>query len=109
MTSPSFMSDEHSPTDPAERKSLDVVQRAVLSIILAFTFGSFAAVLALYLVLRGEQDLTHGDVVGLWVMSGLVGLATAAGILVINRRKPFSPWVLLGLLPMAASWYWIFH
>jgi hypothetical protein len=34
-------------------------------------------------------------------------LATTAAILLVNRRRPFSPWVLLGLLPMAISAPWI--
>jgi hypothetical protein len=40
-------------------------------------------------------------------MSGVLGLATAAAILLINRRRPYSPWVFLGLLPMAISAPWI--
>lgn len=109
MASDGYLSHEHSPENPAEARSLDVVQRAVLSILLGFVFGAFAAVLALYLVLRGDADLSHSDVVGLWVMSGIMGLITAAAILIINRRKLYNPLVFLGLLPMATSWYWIFH
>jgi len=90
-----------------EQRSLDLVQRVVMSVLLGVVFGSLAAVLALYLVLRGEEDLPHASVVGLWVMTGFFGLATAAGILLLNRRRPFSPWVLLGVLPFAASAYWI--
>ena len=48
-----------------------------------------------------------GDAVGLWVMSGFIGLVAAATILVINRRPPYAPWVALGLLPMAISAYWV--
>ena len=40
-------------------------------------------------------------------MSGVLGLVTAAAILLINRRRPYSPWVLLGLLPMGISAPWI--
>jgi hypothetical protein len=40
-------------------------------------------------------------------MTGVLGLATAAAILLINRRKPYNPLVLLGLLPMAISAPWI--
>lgn len=46
--------------------------------------------------------------IGLWVMVGVVGLLTAAAVLVINRRRPYSPWVALGLRPMAAVWFVIF-
>jgi hypothetical protein len=109
MAPDGWMTHEHFPHNEAEAKSLDIVQRVVLSVLLAFVFGALAAVLAVYLVVRGEQDLPHNDVVGLWVMSGVVGIVTAAAILVINRRKLYNPLVLLGLLPMAASWYWIFH
>jgi hypothetical protein len=36
-------------------------------------------------------------------MSGVLGLVTAAAILLVNRRLPYSLWVLLGLLPMIVS------
>ena len=90
-----------------DAKSLELTQRVILSVIVAVVFGSFSAVLAAYLAVRGDQDLPHFSVVGLWIMSGVMGLATAAAILLINRRRPYSPWVLLGLLPMAISTPWI--
>ena len=90
-----------------ENKSLDLVQRMIMSALVGVVFGSLAAVLALYLALRGDEDLPHASVVGLWIMTGLFGLATASAVLLLNRRRPFSPWVLLGLLPMAVSGYWI--
>ena len=90
-----------------ENKSLDLVQRVIMSALVGVVFGSLAAVLALYLALRGDADLPHNSVVGLWVMTGFFGLATAAAVLLLNRRRPYSPWVLLGLLPMAVSGYWI--
>jgi hypothetical protein len=90
-----------------EAKSLDLTQRVILSVIVAVVFGTFSAVLAAYLAVRGDQDLPHFSVVGLWIMSGVMGVATAAAILLINRRRPYSPWVLLGLLPMAISTPWI--
>jgi hypothetical protein len=86
-----------------EARSLDLVQRIIISALVAVVFGTFAAVLAF----RGDQDLPHFSVVGLWIMSGVLGLVTAAAILLINRRRPYSPWVLLGLLPMAISAPWI--
>jgi len=42
-------------------------------------------------------------------MTGVMGLLTAVAILMVNRRRPYSPWVLLGLLPMAVSAPWIFN
>ena len=90
-----------------EDASFDLVQRAVMSVLMGVVFGSFASVLALYLALQGPKDLVRVAVVGLWIMTGLFGLVTTAVILVINRRKPYAPWLLLGLLPMATSAYWI--
>jgi hypothetical protein len=88
-------------------RSLDVTQRVIVSALLGIVFGTFSAVLAAYLAIRGDQDLPHFSVVGLWIMTGVMGLATAAAILLVNRRRPYSPWVLLGLLPMIVSAPWI--
>lgn len=95
------------PRTAAEAKSLDVVQRVLVSLLLATVMGLISGMLALYLVLYGDKE--PGNVVGLWVMTGVIGLITAEAILLINRRRPYHPAVILGLLPMAASCYWIFH
>ena len=88
--------------------SLDFVQRMVVSALVAVVIGSLPMVLAAYLAIRGERDLPSSSVTGMWVMSGVIGLIVAAVVLLINRQRPYSPWVLVGLLPMTASWYWIF-
>ena len=98
---------DHATTRENEARSLDLVQRIIISALVAMVFGTFSAVLAAYLVIRGNQDLPPSIVTGLWVMTGVLGLATAATILLVNRRRPYSPWVLLGLLPMAISAPWI--
>jgi hypothetical protein len=90
-----------------EARSLDVTQRAIVSALVGIVFGTFSAVLAAYLAIRGDQDLPSFSVTGLWIMTGVMGLATAATILLVNRRRPYSPWVLFGLLPMAISAPWI--
>jgi hypothetical protein len=90
-----------------EARSLDVTQRAIVSALVGIVFGMFSAVLAAYLAIRGDQDLPSFSVTGLWIMTGVMGLATAATILLVNRRRPYSLWVLLGLLPMAISAPWI--
>ena len=100
------------PSDPvtrreSEARSLDLVQRIIISALVAVVFGTFSAVLAAYLAIRGDQDLPPSSVIGLWVMTGVLGLATAATILLVNRRRPYSPWLLLGLLPLVISAPWI--
>ena len=98
---------DHRMRQEHEARSLDVTQRAIVSALVGIVFGMFSAVLAAYLAIRGDQDLPSFSVTGLWIMTGVMGLATAATILLVNRRRPYSLWVLLGLLPMAISAPWI--
>jgi hypothetical protein len=100
-------SPDHRTRREDEARSLDVTQRAIVSALVGIVFGTFSAVLAAYLAIRGDQDLPSFSVTGLWIMTGVMGLATAATILLVNRRRPYSLWVLLGLLPMAISAPWI--
>jgi hypothetical protein len=92
-------SPDHRTRQENEARSLDVTQRAIVSALVGIVFGTFSAVLAAYLAIRGDQDLPSFSVTGLWIMTGVMGLATAATILLVNRRRPYSLWVLLGLLP----------
>ena len=83
-------------TTPARRqdaeRSLDLLQRVVISALVAVVFGTFAAVLAAYLAIAGDRDLPPTSVTGLWIMTGAMGLGAAAAIVLINRRRPYSPW-----------------
>ena len=81
-------------------RSLDLVQRLIASALATVVLGSIVAGLAAFVLLSGPE-LSHARAVGLWIMIGLVGLINAAAVLVLNRRRPWSPWVLLGLVPMA--------
>jgi hypothetical protein len=93
----------------AEQRSLELVQRVIISALVGVVFGSLAVVLAAYVAINGDQDLPRSSVIGLWVMTGVIGLLTAAAVLMINRRRPYSPLVTLGLLPMLVTAYWIFR
>ncbi|GAB3920988.1 hypothetical protein GCM10029976_007380 [Kribbella albertanoniae] len=86
--------------------NIETVQRWVASAIL-FHVGSVPAVtLAVYSIGIAADDFGRG--VGLWIMSGVIGLLTVAGILAIFRRTPLSPWLLLGLAPTAVTGFYIF-
>ena len=50
----------------------------------------------------------RGSAVGLWAMSCVIGVATMVGVLVIHRRFPLSPFLLLGLIPGGIAAYYIF-
>ncbi|WP_152362105.1 hypothetical protein [Microlunatus speluncae] len=91
----------------AEEQSLDLVQRLVMSTIVWVVFGFLTVALAAYLAVRGEADLGRERALGLWVMTGVIGIVAAVATLVINRRKPWHPLVLLGLLPLVISAAWI--
>ena len=90
----------------AEERSLDMVQRVIISVLVVIVLGTVAVVLAAYLVVR-PAEFGRGELLALWVQTGVIGLITAAVVLFINRRRPYAPWVLLGLLPMAISAWWI--
>jgi len=96
-----------SSADQSEERSLDFVQRMIISALIVVVFGLFAAVLAAYIAFYPEES-SRSSTIGLWVMSGVFGLASAAAVLVVNRRRPYSPWVILGLLPMAVAGLWVF-
>ena len=74
----------------AEERSLDLVQRVVFSAIVVVVIVSIAPVLALYLVYNPEE-FSRVDVTILWAMTGVVGLVTVIAVLLIYRRRPFSP------------------
>ncbi|HYI56821.1 MAG TPA: hypothetical protein VEX66_01545 [Microlunatus sp.] len=101
------MSDEARRYAAEEERSLDFVQRLIASSAIAAFIGSLAIVLAAYLAVSGVHDLPRDSVLGLWIMTGVIGLVTAATVLVFHRRHWYSPFVLIGLLPMLGSAYWI--
>jgi hypothetical protein len=89
-----------------DEQSLDLVQRVVASALVIVIGLALSAGLTAYAALSFGPD--QSGTVGLWIMTGVAGLLVAAAVLVINRRHPYSPLILIGLLPMALSAYWIF-
>jgi len=85
---------------------IETVQRWVASAIV-FHVGSVPAMtLAVYSIGVAAGDFGRG--VGLWIMSGVIGLLTVAGILAIFRRSPLSPWLPLGIVPTVVTGFFIF-
>lgn len=85
-----------------ELKSLDLVQRWVISVITIVVGG--APTIALAAAPHVRRDASGAIVAGLAVMSALIGLLTALAVLIIHRRRRWgmAP-VLIGLLPAAVS------
>lgn len=86
--------------DEEEQRSLDLVQRVVVSMLVIVVLGLPTVALVYYSTAIAES---RSDALGLWVMTGILGLGSAAAVLIINRRRPYAPWVLLGLVPMAVA------
>jgi hypothetical protein len=86
--------------------NIETVQRWVVSAVL-FHVGTVPTVtLAVYSIGVSHNDFGKG--VGLWIMSAVIGILTAIGILAIHRRTPLSLWLLLGILPTAVTGFYIF-
>lgn len=102
------MGDQAETDSEDEGRSLDLVQRMVVSLLVSGVIALPASVLALYVVTRGRFELPYDSVIGLWIMSGVIGLAGAASVLLLNRKRPYHPLVVLGLTPMVVAAFWLF-
>ena len=92
-----------------EQKSLDLVQRWVVAALITVVGGSPTAALAVYSARLGLGNLPAG-VLGLCVMSAILGLLTALAIALVHRRRGWSLLlVMLGIAPAAVSAYYLFR
>lgn len=105
---PTGMGDEMQVASEAEGQSLDLVQRMLVSFLVGGIVGMVSVVLALFVVNTARFQLPYDSVIGLWVMCGVVGLIGAVVVLLLNRRRPYHPLALVGLLPMAVAGYFLF-
>jgi hypothetical protein len=99
------VSNEHAEC-PWRIVKIETVQRWVASVILIHVGSVPAVSLAVYSIGVAEGD--HGKGVGLWFMSGVIGLLTVAGVLAIFQRSLLSPWMVLGLAPTAVTGFYVF-
>ncbi|MEU4293782.1 hypothetical protein AB0E63_36650 [Kribbella sp. NPDC026596] len=86
--------------------NIETVQRWVASVILLHVGSVPAITLAVYAIGSAKADFGKG--VGLWAMSGVIGLLTVAGVLAIFRRSPLSLWLIASILPTAITGFYIF-
>ena len=84
---------------------IETVQRWVASVILIHVGSVPAVSLAVYSIGVAEDERGRG--IGLWLMSGVIGLLTIAGVRLIFQRTPVSPWLLVGILPTAVTGFYI--
>jgi hypothetical protein len=88
-----------------EPMSLGRVQRWVLSVLAATTIMHMSAGLVLAAVFSDKE----ASRIGLLVISGAFGVLAIVAALLIHRRNPLSPWLLLGLVPVAVGAYFVFR
>ncbi len=85
--------------------NIETVQRWVASVILIHVGSVPAITLAVYSISVANTD--YGKGVGLWIMSGVIGLLTVAGVLAIFRRSVLSLWLIAGILPTAITGFYV--
>ena len=78
-------------------QSLTNVQRWVMSVLAVTTILHLAAGLVVAAVFM-DPDRVDARI-GLHVIAAVIGVLSVATGLLIHRRSPLSPWLLLGLLP----------
>ncbi|MGW1343476.1 hypothetical protein ACWCOV_20675 [Kribbella sp. NPDC002412] len=85
--------------------SIETVQRWVVSAVLVHVGSVPAVTLAVYSIGVAADD--YGKGVGLWIMSGVIGLLTVCGVLAIFQRSLLSYWLIPGILPTAITGFYV--
>src|SRR6187200_1689447 len=81
----------------SSKESLTKVQRWVMSVLAGTTIPHFSAGLVLAAVFMDEPR--PGARIALVSMAAIIGMLAVATGRLIHARSPFTPWVLLGLIP----------
>lgn len=90
---------------PSAGMTMGSVQRWVMSALAVTTVGHFAAGLVLAAIFMDSADRVAR--VGLVVIAGVVGVLGVAAAFLIHEKSPFTPWVVLGLLPLVVGLYFV--
>jgi hypothetical protein len=91
----------------SENKSLTRVQRWVMSALAVTTI--FHLVMGLIIAALLINDPRPGAQIGLCLIAGAFGVIAVALALVIHGKKPFTPWLLVGLVPSAIGIFLIYR
>jgi len=75
---------------------------------LLLTMGMISAVCMAGYSVWSETLADNGNAPGLWAMGAVVGVLTIGGCLLIHRRSPLSPWLVIGLVPAAVAAPFVF-
>lgn len=90
--------------DPADHERLARVQRRVVSVLVITTVIHLVGGL---IIAADHVDEDRLDArVALNLIAGAFMVGGIAATLAINLRKPWSPWLLLGIVPPAVGIWW---
>ncbi|WP_215815767.1 hypothetical protein [Pimelobacter sp. 30-1] len=90
--------------DPRDIERLQRVQRRVVSVLIVTTILHLSAG---FVIAADHVDAARTDArVGLNVIAAAFMVGGIAATLVINGRSWKSPWLLLGLVPLAVGLWW---
>jgi hypothetical protein len=85
--------------------AMGTVQRWVMSALAVTTIGHFAAGLVVAAVfMDGTEQVAR---IGLVVIAGVVGVLGVAAAFLIHQKSALTPWLVLGLLPLAVGLYFV--
>lgn len=82
------------------------VQKWVMSVLAVSTVLHMAGALILFAATFDESK--QGSQIGVLIISGAFGILAVMTGRIIHKVSPFTPWVVLGLIPMAIGFWWIF-
>jgi len=93
------------PQQPRGGMSMSTVQKWVMSVLAVTTIGHFSAGLVIAAVFLDARGV--GAQVALDLIAGLVGVLGVAAAFLIHGKRPFTPWLVAGLIPAAVGLYFI--
>lgn len=90
----------------AATMSTGSVQRWVMSVLAVTTIAHFSAGLVLAAIFL---DTTRpGAQLGLDIIAGVVGILGVAAGFGIHQKSPFTPWLVLGLIPAVVGLFFLY-
>lgn len=97
--------DPDNPIRPVNDKSLTHVKQWVASVLVVFTVAHLAVGMAIGAV--AIDPVYQSSRIGLCVIAAAFGVLGLAGGFLIHRRSPFTPWLVLGILPAAVGLWFV--
>ncbi|MEU0313548.1 hypothetical protein [Nocardioides sp. NPDC006273] len=102
---PRHLMDPDNPIRPINDKSLTNVQQWVASVLAVFTVAHIVVGLVIGAV--AIDPAYQASRVGLCIIAAAFGVLGLAGGFLIHRRSPFTPWLILGIVPSVVGLWFV--